>query len=126
MINIIASHKHSTPKLAVQDLKIGLPALLTCIEMAIFATLHIYTYSHKPYCTDKSAYVGGTLGWRAFVDAYNPFDLVVLFRDAIQWLSPDKKQTEWHSHSTLDTVPNLGIDHGWNGDKEGVRMDIKH
>ena len=64
----------------------GLPAILVCIEMALFAILHIFSYSWKPYRVEASAYVGGTLGWRALVDAANVWDIVKELLRSWKWV----------------------------------------
>src|SRR6202012_33518 len=78
-----------TKQIQSQDLKVGIPNLLICIEMAIFATLHLWAFSWKPYAnagTDadldpsyygpKITYQGGPLGLKALSQALNPWDLL--------------------------------------------------
>ncbi|OWP02502.1 hypothetical protein B2J93_2710 [Marssonina coronariae] len=87
-------------KIAYPDLKVGLPSLLLCIEMALFAVLHLFAFSWTPYRrapagSDDAAPPfahtsgpnhGGFLGCRAFVDAMNPWDLVKASARGMRWL----------------------------------------
>ena len=77
--------------------------------MAIFAVLHIWAFPYAPYRVDaKVAYYplpdgamgdmtrrenaryprsqGGTLGWRALLDAANPWDIIKAFGRGMRWL----------------------------------------
>ncbi|KAF2763380.1 DUF300-domain-containing protein [Pseudovirgaria hyperparasitica] len=84
------------------DIKVGIPSMLLCIEMALFAVLHIWSFSWKEYdlshktddtFTDgtsesapKSSYQGGPLGIKALLDAFNPWDLVKSTGRGFRWL----------------------------------------
>src|SRR5436309_962980 len=46
---------HASDTLAYPDIKVGIPALLLCFEMAIFAVVHIFAYPWKPYATGSEA-----------------------------------------------------------------------
>lgn len=112
MLNILTSASFSvirpTPTMAYPDLKVGIPSLLLCIEMALFALLHLVAFSWKPYascspgCSDPMSAVqhphgpnqGGFLGLRAFADAMNPWDLVKAFARAMRWLFVGVKRRE--------------------------------
>jgi hypothetical protein len=98
-------------KVAYPDIKVGIPALLLCFEMAIFAVVHLFAFPYSPY-TSKSARTappkhypvspasdqpypvlnelgpkqGGFLGFFAMVDAMNPWDLVKAFARGMRWL----------------------------------------
>ncbi|KAA8570214.1 hypothetical protein EYC84_002531 [Monilinia fructicola] len=43
-----------TKYLAYPDLKIGIPNLLLCIEMAIFSILHLFAFPWKPYASNAT------------------------------------------------------------------------
>jgi Organic solute transporter Ostalpha len=86
-------------KLANQDIQIGLPNLLLCIEMAIFAVLHFFAFPWKPYLLKNQqasddpqyingqvAYQGGPLGVKAFIESFNPWDLVKATGRGFRWL----------------------------------------
>jgi len=95
--------------LAYPDIKVGIPALLLCFEMAIFAILHLWAFPAKPYvpgapttyypCPDErklnmvplreNEHVtpqGGPLGIWAFVDAVNIWDYAKAFARGMRWL----------------------------------------
>lgn len=97
-----------TKHIAYPDLKIGIPSLLLCIEMAFFSLLHLFAFPYKPYTesaknsepskypsspmTDHPAFnelgpnQGGFLGIKAIIDAMNPWDLVKGFARGMRWL----------------------------------------
>ncbi|KAF9998437.1 hypothetical protein BGZ80_006782, partial [Entomortierella chlamydospora] len=50
---------------------IGISALLICVEMVIFAILHVYSFSYTPYVTGKETPVSKSLR-----DGFNPMDIV--------------------------------------------------
>ncbi|KFY42727.1 hypothetical protein V494_02285 [Pseudogymnoascus sp. VKM F-4513 (FW-928)] len=95
---------HANAYLAFPDLYVGIPSLLICVEMALFAIFHIFAYPHAPYRPDRSASPdttskyptgdpddlgpnqGGFLGARALLDALNPWDIVKAFGRGIRWL----------------------------------------
>lgn len=118
LISILTSSTFSilsaNESLAYPDLKVGIPSLLLCIEMAIFAVLHLFAFSWKPYQTsgvatkypssnmdsDHPVYnqpgekQGGFMGFGAFVDAMNPWDLVKAFARGMRWLFVGRKTRE--------------------------------
>lgn len=116
MISILTSStfKVVTPnsKVAYPDLKVGVPSLLLCIEMAIFAVLHLFAFPWKPYASGSKVpdypmsptsggpkesmgvKQGGLLGWRAIADAMNPWDLVKGFARGMRWLFVGVKRRE--------------------------------
>ncbi|OBT56755.1 hypothetical protein VE04_03929 [Pseudogymnoascus sp. 24MN13] len=77
-----------TDKLTYADLNIGIPALLSCLEMVPISLLVIWAYPVAPYkygpageaCerepgeTYPRTYQGGFLGVRAFMDVVNPVE----------------------------------------------------
>lgn len=65
--------------------------MLLCIEMAGFAIMHIWAFSHKPYLLgstqnagDPNAYYRGFM--RAMLDALNPWDIVKALARSMRWL----------------------------------------
>ncbi|KAI0506845.1 organic solute transporter Ostalpha-domain-containing protein [Xylaria bambusicola] len=94
-------------KLAYPDLKVGIPSLLLCFEMALFAILHLWSFPYAQYKEDakitfypspnstigippreneRGPKQGGFLGLKAFVDAINPWDIIKAFGRGIRWL----------------------------------------
>jgi hypothetical protein len=117
MISILTSSAFNivkpTAKMAYPDLKVGVPSLLICIEMAIFAGLHQFAFPWQPYARagPESKYPihgsdspppfntlgpkqGGFLGLKAIADAMNPWDLVKGFARGMKWLVVGVKHRE--------------------------------
>jgi len=109
---IKASQKIQTP-----DIKVGIPSMLLCIEMALFAIFHLWSFSYKPYVIGSKQYQavyghlkeieapryhGGPLGVKAVIDAFNPWDLVKATGRSAKWLFRDRKhRTHDPSYSTV-------------------------
>jgi hypothetical protein len=143
LISILTSSTFNvvTPnsKVAYPDLKVGVPSLLLCIEMAIFAVLHLFAFSWKPYASGSKIQdypmsptsgpknsvgpkQGGILGWRAIVDAMNPWDLVKGFARGMRWLFIGVKRREndisykvsgVNSPNDLDLQPTMSPEQGY-------------
>lgn len=110
-----------TKKLAMPDLKYSLPELMISIEMALFSILHLWAFSWRPYAianegvgevTDfygngKVSYEGGRWGFKALVDAMNPFDLLKAIGRGARWLAVG------HKHRLQD--PSYQPHHGTIG-----------
>ncbi|EME84193.1 uncharacterized protein MYCFIDRAFT_109209, partial [Pseudocercospora fijiensis CIRAD86] len=100
VISFLSSDKgplQPTKHLAYQDIKIGIPSVLLCIEMAFFSVLHIFAYPWKPYnvkhldpmaadIADRSGYKGGPMGIKAIVDAFNPWDIIKAIARGGRWM----------------------------------------
>ncbi|KAF2791901.1 DUF300-domain-containing protein [Melanomma pulvis-pyrius CBS 109.77] len=82
-------------KIAGPDLRIGIPSALTCVEMAIFAVMHLFAFPWKPYdlkqgpidvySTDTPKhYAHGPA--RAILSAINPWDIVKACGRGFRWL----------------------------------------
>lgn len=84
--------------IAYPDIKVGIPSLLLCIEMALFALMHQWAFPYSPYRKGGSKFPidnegssggankGGVLGYKAIIDAMNPWDLVKAFARGMRWL----------------------------------------
>ena len=93
--------------LAYPDIKVGIPSLLLCFEMALFAILHLWAFPWRPYAdnaprtfypnpdldspdptrvNEHGPRVGGFLGMRALWDAINLWDIFKAFGRGIRWL----------------------------------------
>ncbi|KIW01979.1 uncharacterized protein PV09_06490 [Verruconis gallopava] len=80
-----------TKKVAYPDIQVGIPSMLLAIEMSIFAVLHIFAFSWKPYDITKNPdpaihYQGGFLGSKALWDAFNVWDIVKAAARGFKWL----------------------------------------
>lgn len=96
--------------MAYPDIKIGIPSLLVCIEMALFAVLHLWAYPWKVYSIthsnvvaaesnpsfrpSKSEYKGGAFGHKAILDAMNPWDLIKAIGRGFRWMAVGRKTRE--------------------------------
>ncbi|KAL8874584.1 MAG: hypothetical protein Q9174_000111 [Haloplaca sp. 1 TL-2023] len=93
------------------DLRIGIPALLLCIEMALFSFFHLFAFSWQEYDArrsaivasesapgfmpdPKTAYLGGPLGTKALLDAFNPWDLVKAIGRGFRWAAVGRRNRE--------------------------------
>ncbi|KAF2126200.1 DUF300-domain-containing protein [Dothidotthia symphoricarpi CBS 119687] len=89
----------STEYFAGPDIRVGYPAMLICVEMIIFATMHTFAFSWKPYDleSEKSltssehssssypqVYDRGPAG--ALLDALNPWDIIKACGRGFRWL----------------------------------------
>ncbi|KAL8780775.1 MAG: hypothetical protein Q9213_006322, partial [Squamulea squamosa] len=93
------------------DIRVGIPSLLLCIEMAIFSVFHLFAFpwqvydirrsaivaseSAPGYLPDpKTAYLGGPFGSRALLDAFNPWDLVKAIGRGFRWFAVGRRNRE--------------------------------
>lgn len=121
-------------KIAYPDLKVGVPSLLLCIEMAIFATLHLFAFPWKPYASGQKVpdyplspggskdaigpKQGGFLGLKAFADAMNPWDLIKAIARGMRWLFVGVKHRESdasykQNQNDLDLEPTISPDNSY-------------
>ncbi|KAF8937356.1 organic solute transporter Ostalpha-domain-containing protein [Dissophora ornata] len=56
---------------SVSNIEIGISALLICVEMVVFAILHVYSFGYEPYVGTYNTPVR-----RSLRDGFNPIDLV--------------------------------------------------
>ncbi len=58
--------------------------------MVIFSLMHLYAYPCEPYVLHGAEpgyqYLGGALGWRAYVDMFNFTDLGISVGRGFYWL----------------------------------------
>lgn len=113
----------ATPTVAYPDIKVGVPSLLLCVEMACFAIMHIFAYPWKVYVTgsergkypsstdpahpdfnDIGPKQGGILGIRAIADAMNPWDLVKAFGRGMRWAFVGRRHRENDSSYKLNST----------------------
>lgn len=107
------------------DIKIGIPAMLLDIEMAIFAVFHLWAFSWRPYSLRSKQnlaesvpghdltridYKGGFLGLKAIFEAFNPWDLVKAVGRAARWLFVGRKsRTQDVSYQIGRTTTGTGL-----------------
>jgi len=77
--------------------------MLLCIEMMIFAVMHLFAFPWKIYAVDRTnsdplnapgsgwsgkepRYLGGPLGIKAYAEAFNPWDMIKATARGIRWL----------------------------------------
>lgn len=90
-----------TKVLAYPDLMVGVPNLLLCLEMMLFAILHIFAFPYHPYRPtvvridpsgeEVGKNLGGFMGIAAIFDALNPWDLVKAFARGTRWFFVGRK-----------------------------------
>ncbi|RMD42869.1 hypothetical protein DV735_g2293, partial [Chaetothyriales sp. CBS 134920] len=82
-------------RIGTPDIKVGIPSMLLCIEMTLFAIFHIWAFPFAPYRIGSKAkvsgYQGGFLGIRALIDSVNPWDIVKATARSAKWLFRDRK-----------------------------------
>ncbi|KAF2144182.1 uncharacterized protein K452DRAFT_285419 [Aplosporella prunicola CBS 121167] len=111
LIDFLTNHDILTTSdyLAYADIKVGIPSLLVCVEMAFFAVLHLFAFPWKPYRVSKTQvamdpnytadpdapltgekrpkrYKGGIMGLGAIIDAFNIWDVVKASARGFRWL----------------------------------------
>ncbi|KAF2862450.1 DUF300-domain-containing protein [Piedraia hortae CBS 480.64] len=102
-----------TKKLGYQDIKVGIPSVLLCIEMAIFAIMHIFAFPYKPYIAhldpltvSGAGFSGATAqyqgAFRALADVANPWDMIKASARGFRWLFVGRK------HRMNDSSYQLG------------------
>ncbi|EPE02247.1 hypothetical protein F503_01685 [Ophiostoma piceae UAMH 11346] len=94
--------------IAYPDIKVGIPSLLLCFEMACFAFLHLWAFPYRPYMDNARTTFypvadpdgpdntpkanehfpksGGFLGLRAIWHALNIWDVAKAFGRGVRWL----------------------------------------
>ena len=87
------------------DIKVGIPSMLLCIEMALFSIFHLWAFTFRPYRLSSKVYMsesvpgeqpqkyqGGFLGIKAIIDSMNPWDMVKAIGRAARWLVKGRRQ----------------------------------
>ncbi|KAF2477366.1 DUF300-domain-containing protein [Lindgomyces ingoldianus] len=91
----------TSKKIQGPDLRIGIPSMLVCVEMAIFAVLHLFAFPWKPYDLGRNQnplhasgdgfsgdipkrYAHGPA--RALASAFNPWDIIKACGRGFRWL----------------------------------------
>lgn len=109
----------ATDQIAGPDLRIGIPSMLTCVEMAIFALLHLFAFPWKPYdlksqspldtasdgfSAQPSKYAKGPA--RAILGALNPWDIIKACGRGFRWLfyGARHRETDASYQTKLDPV----------------------
>lgn len=71
--------------------------MLLCIEMAIFSVMHLFAFPWRVYkisgdpnvgteAGDAQQYQGGRFGIKAYLDAFNPWDIIKATARGFRWL----------------------------------------
>lgn len=122
----------ATNHIQTPDIKVGIPALLLCVEMAFFAFFHIWSFSWKPYTIGskeqlsetiagegmaKLTYHGGFLGTRALWDAFNGWDMLKATGRSARWLFKGRKTRHNDSSYSLNRKDTDESNFGAQGQK---------
>ena len=110
LISFLTSSGAIKPNKNIQtpDIKVGIPAMLLCIEMAIFSVFHLWAFPWQVYDIrrsqiiasesapgflpdPKTAYQGGPLGLKALAEAFNPWDIIKNVGRAFRWFLVGRK-----------------------------------
>ncbi|KIW70662.1 hypothetical protein PV04_02907 [Phialophora macrospora] len=115
----------ATNHLQTPDIKVGIPALLLCIEMAFFSVFHIWSFSWKPYTIGskeqmseviagegvaKGSYQGGFLGLKALADSFNGWDMLKATGRSARWLFKGRKSRHTDPSYRLNRKDTDGSD----------------
>jgi hypothetical protein len=92
LISILIHFKALKPTkyVAEQDLRIGIPCLLTCVETVVFALIHRWAFPWSPYDIDRlpkypeQLYEGDIVD--ALLDAMSPWDYFKACARGFRWL----------------------------------------
>jgi len=125
--------------IASPDIKVGIPSMLLCIEMAIFAIFHLWAFSWRPYSMKSAQYNAGTvpgeepgprkkhggpLGLYAMVDAFNPWDFVKAVGRAGRWLFKGRKTRHDDVSYEISRKNAQGSDIALEGQKLTTNVDL--
>lgn len=113
----------ASDKIAGPDLRIGIPSMLTCVEMAIFAVLHLFAFPWKPYDLGRrheplpqgggdaapealKTYARGPA--RALLSAFNPWDIIKATGRGLRWLfvGARHRKNDPSYHTKLEPMSN--------------------
>ena len=133
------------PRVSYPDIKVGIPSVLLCGEMAIFAVMHIFAFPWKGYSIKHAysgtgfsttaipssadrygtegrelgkdmKYKGGFMGWKAIADAFNPWDIIKMTTRGFRWLFVGARYR--HNDSSYQTTSTKMQGMGWDGAAE--------
>lgn len=138
----------ATDRIQTPDIKVGIPSMLLCVEMALFAIFHWWSFSYKPYVIGSQAYQnefghlketeplryrGGPLGLKAVVQCFNPWDLIKATGRSAKWLFRDRKyrqnDSSYSAVNHAQKMTDLSTSTSYNGaapapvDKQTTKMD---
>lgn len=88
-------------RFSYNDINYGIPSILICGEMVVFAFFQFYAYSAKPYYADNQLagknvqYYGGPLGIKAFIAAANPVDIVQELVQMVKYIMPSRRTPKY-------------------------------
>ena len=97
-------------RFSYNDINYGVPSILICGEMVIFALFQIYAYSAKPYYADNQfagknvRYYGGPLGIKAFIAAMNPVDIAQELVQAVSYITASQRTPEYDTAVSLEPL----------------------
>lgn len=116
----------ATKQIAGPDLRIGIPSMLTCVEMSIFAVLHLFAFPWKPYDLGRrheplpqvggepilqapKTYAHGPA--RALISIFNPWDIVKACGRGFRWLfvGARHRKNDPSYQTKLDSLPTQDI-----------------
>jgi len=112
VINFLVSSGTIKPSKRIQyaDIKVGIPNMLLCVEMAIFAVLHIFAFKAQPYYLER--YPDGDMSVptkyahsapRALLSVFNPWDIIKSVAWGFKWLFVGvRKRKQDPSYVALD------------------------
>ena len=100
MISLLSSGSgplQPSKKIGYQDIKVGIPSVLLCIEMSIFSVMHLFAFPWKEYkispdplAMHGAGYSGGEPKYKgamkAMVDVFNPWDMIKASARGFRWL----------------------------------------
>jgi Organic solute transporter Ostalpha len=111
IIDFAVSSGTVTPSKTISDpdLRVGIPSMLLCIEMTFFSILHLWAYPWQEYDVKRSVaiaaetpggfdasdphpqYLGGPFGYKAFLEAYNPWDIIKAVGRGFKWMAVGRR-----------------------------------
>lgn len=113
----------ASKKIAGPDLRIGIPSMMTCVEMSIFAIMHLFAFPWKPYDlsrrhevlpqageeagpTTPKNYAYGPI--RALLSSFNPWDIIKACLRGFRWLfvGARRRKTDPSYQTKLDPLTN--------------------
>ncbi|TWU77307.1 hypothetical protein ED733_004767 [Metarhizium rileyi] len=134
---------HPNEIVAYPDLKVGIPALLLCVEMALFALLHLWAFPYAPYAVgaprtfypnpdankvsfaenERQAPAGGVMGFSALFDALNLWDFIKAFGRGVRWLFCGVKRRKEDVSYRLNCDGGLDLDNLPDSKNNGSSCD---